>query len=101
VFTIAAETSFCTLNTTLLFVTSPEEITSSTLLKKLSLGQKAQRKYSIEKIVTVFFFPKKLIISRKSERSKEEITPKSREIESANSPSFSGLQVKNCRKRSQ
>jgi hypothetical protein len=45
VLTISTETSFSTLRTTLPFDTSPEEITSSKLLKKLSLGPKTPRKY--------------------------------------------------------
>jgi hypothetical protein len=99
VLTISAGTSFCTLSTKLPFDTSPEEMTSSTLLKKLSLGPKSPRKYSIKKISTVSFLsPMKLIISKKSERSKEEIRPKGREIESAKSPNFSGLQVRKFRK---
>ena len=78
VLTIAAGTSFCTPSTTLPFDTSPEEITSSTLLKKLSLGPKIPRKYSIEKIATVFFITEEANNIEENERSKEEIRPKSR-----------------------
>jgi len=101
VLTISAETPFCTLNTTFPFDTSPEEITSCTLLK-LSLGPKTQRKYSIEKIATVFFFiteePNNIEEKRKKQRGNK---AKNREIESANIPNFSGLQVRKRRKRSQ
>ena len=59
---------------------SPEELTSSRLLKKVSPVPKIPRKYPIEKIAIVFFFLplKKLIISKKSERSKEEISQEQR-----------------------
>jgi hypothetical protein len=53
---------------------------------------KTPRKYSIEEMVTIFLSLKKLFLFTKSERSKEEIKSKIRDIEGINSPSTSGLQ---------
>jgi len=62
-------------------------MTASRLWKTMGPVSKIPRKYSIAKIATlVFLSPRKLIISRKSERRKEEIKSKSREIESVHSP---------------
>jgi hypothetical protein len=45
--------------------------------------------------------PKKLIISRKSERSKEDRKSKGRDIENVNSPKSQVYKVRKCRKRIQ
>jgi hypothetical protein len=63
--------------------TSPEEISSSRLSKISPVPKK--------KIATVFLSLKKLIMSRKREKSKGEIMKKSREMESINNPNTSGL----------
>jgi len=57
---------------------SSEEITSSRLLKKISLVPKILRKYSIERIASPFVALKKVNIEE-DERTKEEIKSKSRE----------------------
>jgi hypothetical protein len=58
---------------------------------------KIPRKYSISEKKTLFPL-KKLIISRKSERIKEEIKSKSRKIESVKSPDTSGVQFQKMQK---
>jgi hypothetical protein len=64
--------------------TSLEELPSSRLLK-ISPVPKLPRKYLIGKITNFFLSLKKIIISRKIERSKEDIKSNGREIESVNS----------------
>jgi hypothetical protein len=77
---------------------SPDEITSSILLKKASPVLKIARKGSVAKKQLSFLSPKKLIVSRKGERSEKEIISKSREIESVSSPNTSGLQGQRTQK---
>jgi len=84
---ISIETSLSTKTIILLSDSSPEEIPASRL-SQISLLSKIPRKYSIEKLQRTSSL-KKLIISRKSERSKKEIKSKSRDIESVNSPNIS------------
>jgi len=67
-------------------------------LKKFSLGPKTPRKHSIEKTATVFFSEEANNIEEKRKKQREN-KAKSTEIERANSPNFSGLQVRNCRKK--
>jgi len=70
--------SLSTLSSVLSSDISPEEIPSSRLLKKISLVPKIPRKYPIEKVAIAFLSVKKLTISKKSERSKEEISQEQR-----------------------
>jgi hypothetical protein len=80
--------------------TSPDEITSSRLFKKASPVLKIARKGTVARKQVSFFFllPKKLTVSRRSERSKEEIKSKSREIESVSSANTFGLQGQKTQK---
>jgi hypothetical protein len=76
---ISAEPSLSTKSIILPSDFSPEEITGSRLFQKISLLPKIPRKYSIEKLQHTSSL-KRLIISRKSERSKKEIKSKNREL---------------------
>jgi hypothetical protein len=69
-------------------------------LKKINLLTEITRSYSISKNKNQlsFFLQKKLIIPRKSERSKEEIKSKKREIRSVNSSNTLYLQVQEIQK---
>jgi hypothetical protein len=60
---------------------------------------KTPRKHSIEEMATIFLLLKKLFLFRESDRSKEEIKPKSREIEGVNSPNTSGLQSRQIQRK--
>jgi len=62
---------------------------------------KIPRKYLIVKITNLFLSLKKIIISRKIERSKEGIKSKGRESESVNSPNIRVYKVTKCRERRQ
>ena len=88
---ISAELFLSTKSAILLSDYSPEEITTSRLSQKISVLLKIPRIYSIEKLQHTSSL-KKLIISRKNERSKKEIKSKCRDIESLNSPNTSRVQ---------
>jgi hypothetical protein len=88
---ISVEPFLSTKNTILPSDSSPEEITAFRLLQKISLLLKIPKIYSTKKLQNTSS-PKKLIISKKSERSKKEIKSKSRDIESVNSPNKSRVQ---------
>lgn len=87
-----AEGLSSTLSTVLSPDTSLEEITASRPLNKISPVPEIPRKYKISKKISLFFSLKELVTSRKSERSREEIKSRRREIGSVNSPNTSGLQ---------
>jgi len=70
-------------------------------LKKISPVPKIPRKYLIDKITNIFLSLKKIIISRKTEISKEDIKSKSRESESVNSPNIRVYKNTKCRERRQ
>jgi len=96
---ISAEPLLSTQGTILTPKTSFEEITASRVLKKISSEPKIPRKYSIEKQNSLSLSLHKLIMLRKSERSKEEIESKSREMRSVNSPNTtSGLRGEKIQK---
>jgi hypothetical protein len=52
---ISATPSFSTLRTVIPFDSSPEKITTSRILKKISTSPEIPRKYSIDKIATFLF----------------------------------------------
>jgi hypothetical protein len=68
---------------------------------KIGPVPKIPRKYLCDKITNLFLSLKKIIISRKTERSKEDIKSKVRKIESLNSPNIRIYKVKKCRERRQ
>jgi hypothetical protein len=88
---ILAEGSLTILSTILSPDISPEEVAAFRSLNKISPVPEIPRKYEIKKI-SFFFSLKKLVTSRKSERSRKEIKSKKREIGIVNSPNTSGLQ---------
>ena len=90
VLSTSAEPSLSTKSIILPSDSSPEEITVSRLLQ-ISPLPKIPRKYSIEKLQHTSSL-KKLIISRKIERSKKEIKSRSRDVESVNRPNTSSVQ---------
>jgi hypothetical protein len=66
-------------------------------LKKISPVPKIPRKYLIGKIISLFLSLKKIMVSKKIERSKEGIKSKGREIESVNSPNIRVYKATKCR----
>jgi hypothetical protein len=95
---ISAEPSLSTQSTILPSKTSFDETAAFRHLKKISPEPKIPRKCSIEKQNYLFLSLNKLIISRKSERSKEEIKYKIREIRSINSQIRQVYKVRKFRK---
>ena len=94
---ISAEPSLSSLNTILFSDNFPEEITSSRLLKKISSVPEISRKYSFEKIATLFFITEEA--KNIKEKRKKQRGNKSREIESVNNPITSGLQGQRMQKK--